>query len=93
MKRRYWTSKQKSQIVLEGLSGKIDITQLCQKYQVSQTQYYKWRDQFFEGAKQGLSDQANGSPEKAKIKELERLVGQQTVTISMLKKIQNLPDD
>ena len=33
------------------------------------------------------------SPEKAKIKELERLIGQQTVTISMLKKIQNLPDD
>ena len=38
MKRRNWTSKQKSQIVLEGLSGQIDITQLCQKYQVSQTQ-------------------------------------------------------
>ena len=46
MKKRIWSSKQKSQIVLEGLSGQIDITKLCQKYQVSQAQYYKWRDQF-----------------------------------------------
>ena len=46
MKKRLWTSKQKSQIVLEGLSGQIDITKLCQKYQIAQTQYYKWRDLF-----------------------------------------------
>ena len=46
MQKRQWTSKQKSQIVLEGLSGQIDISKLCPKYQVSQAQYYKWRDQF-----------------------------------------------
>jgi transposase-like protein len=44
MKRRIWTSKQKAQIVLEGLSGQIDVSHICPKYQVSQTQYYKWRD-------------------------------------------------
>lgn len=64
MKRRQWTSKQKTQIVLEGLSGKIDVTQLCQKYQVSQAQYYKWRDTFlsnchqsFDVKKQSLKEQ------------------------------------
>ena len=46
MKYRQWSSKQKAQIVLEGLSGQIDISKLCQKYQISQTQYYRWRDQF-----------------------------------------------
>lgn len=25
--------------------GQIDISKLCAKYQISQTQYYKWRDQ------------------------------------------------
>jgi hypothetical protein len=35
MKRRLWTSKQKSQIVLEGLSGQIDISALCQKYRTN----------------------------------------------------------
>jgi transposase-like protein len=46
MKNRKWTSKQKSQIILEGLSGQIEISKLCQKYQIAQTQYYKWRDLF-----------------------------------------------
>lgn len=44
MKKRTWTSQQKLQIVLEGLSGQIEISKLCAKYQVAQTQYYKWRD-------------------------------------------------
>lgn len=54
MKYRQWSSKQKSQIVLEGLSGQIDITALCQKYQVSQAQYYKWRDQFLQNCHQSF---------------------------------------
>jgi len=93
MSRRKWSSSQKMAIVLEGIKTSITVAELCRKHGISQTQYYKWRDQFFEGARQGLSGQANGSPEKARLKELERLIGQQTVTISMLKKIQNLPDD
>jgi len=69
MKRRIWTSKQKSQIVLEGLSGQIDVNTLCQKYQISQTQYYKWRDLFlanchqsFEVKKQTYQRAAPGIP-------------------------------
>ena len=45
MKYRKWTSQQKLKIVLEGLSGNIEISKLCSKYQISQTQYYNWRDQ------------------------------------------------
>ena len=44
MKNRKWLSQQKLQIVLEGLSGQIEISKLCSKYQIAQTQYYKWRD-------------------------------------------------
>jgi len=45
MKRRKWSSEQKLKIVLEGLSGQIEIGKLCNKYQISQTLYYRWRDQ------------------------------------------------
>ena len=45
MKKRHWTSKEKACIVLEGLSGQIEIAKLCHKYQIAQTQYYQWRDQ------------------------------------------------
>jgi len=44
MKRRKWQSQEKLRIVLEGLSGQIEISKLCSKYQISQTQYYQWRD-------------------------------------------------
>ncbi len=71
MKHRLWTSKQKSQIVLEGLSGQIDINQFCQKYQISQTQFYKWRELFltnchqsFEIKKQATTKQHLGSQVK-----------------------------
>lgn len=48
MKRRPWTSSEKLKIVLEGLSGQIEIGKLCVKYQIAQTQYYKWRDQLLQ---------------------------------------------
>lgn len=44
MKKRQWTSQQKLQIALEGLSGQIEISKLCTKYQIAQSQYYQWRD-------------------------------------------------
>ncbi len=84
MKYRQWTSKQKAQIVLEGLSGQIDISNLCQKYQVSQTQYYKWRDAFlknchqsFEVKKQSVKEQhLKGQNEK-----LKRIIGDLTIEL------------
>ena len=45
MKRRKWSSEQKLKIVLEGLSGQIEIGKLYNKYQISQALYYRWRDQ------------------------------------------------
>ena len=44
MKKRNWTSKEKLRIVLKGLSGKIEITKLCAKYRIANTQYCLWRD-------------------------------------------------
>ena len=43
MKRRRWDCKTKAKIVLEGLSGR-SVVDLCADYQISQVQYYQWRD-------------------------------------------------
>jgi transposase-like protein len=45
MNRRKWSSRDKMLIVLEGLKGKVPLGELCAKFQISQSQYYKWRDQ------------------------------------------------
>jgi len=47
MKRRKWTSQQKAKIVMEGLKGK-PVNEICTEYQISQTQYYLWRDKVLE---------------------------------------------
>lgn len=95
MGRRKWTADQKLAIVLQGIKGKITITELCREHSISQVQYYRWRDMFFEGARKQLSGKRseNGTTEKAKIKQLENIIGQQTVAIKVLKKNLNLEDD
>ena len=45
MKRRKWKPEQKALIVLEGLKGR-PIGELCAEHEISQAQYYQWRDQF-----------------------------------------------
>jgi transposase-like protein len=45
MQRRQWDAKTKARIVLQGLQGK-PVAELCNEYQISQSLYYQWRDQF-----------------------------------------------
>jgi transposase-like protein len=45
MERRKWDPKIKSMTVLQGLKGR-PISEICTEHQISQAQYYQWRDQF-----------------------------------------------
>lgn len=95
MGRRNFTAEQKMSIVLQGIRGETSVAELCRSHAISQVQYYNWRDLFFEGGKQRLNGKAqhtDSTAEKAKIKELERIIGRQTITIEILKKIQNVPE-
>jgi transposase len=40
-------------IVLQGLKGK-SVAELCTEHQISQAQYYQWRDQFLAHASQAF---------------------------------------
>jgi len=45
MPKRIWTSKQKAAIAIQGMKG-TPVSQLCVQHQISQGQYYQWREQF-----------------------------------------------
>ena len=45
MQRRKWDARTKALIVLQGLKG-TPVSTLCTEHQISQAQYYDWRDQF-----------------------------------------------
>ena len=84
MKRRQWSSEEKFQIVLEGLSKQIEISRLCAKYQVSQTQYYKWRDQFLKFGHQAFETKNISKKEQRlqdEVNKLKHIVGDLTVEL------------
>jgi len=83
MKRRQWDSKTKAKIALEGLSGK-PVSEICNQYQVSQTQYYQWRDKFLSEAHRAFEAKENGGEVtrlKAKTQRLQQIIGALTVEL------------
>jgi transposase-like protein len=81
MKRRQWDPKKKAIIVLEGLKGK-PIADLCIEHQISQAQYYQWRDQFLSNMSQVFTNE--GRREKELTKEnvkLKKIIGELTVEL------------
>jgi transposase-like protein len=84
MERRKWSSQQKLQIVLEGLSGQIEISKLCAKYQVSQTQYYQWRDYLLKYGHQAFETKNVTKKEQhqeQEIQKLRRIIGDLTIEL------------
>jgi transposase-like protein len=83
MTRRQWDSKTKAKIVLEGLSGK-PISELCSQNQISQNQYYQWRDRFLAESYRAFEGKADGAEVfrlKAKNQRLQQIVGALTVEL------------
>ena len=44
-KRRRWSAEEKLRIVLAGLSGDIEVSELCRREGINPTQYYGWKKQ------------------------------------------------
>ena len=84
MKRRNWTPQQKLEIVLEGLKESSTLAELCNRYQISQTQYYQWKDRLLgDGHKlfnRGGVDKESDRLEKEN-RQLKGIIGDLTVEL------------
>jgi len=83
MKRRQWTSAQKARIVLEGLKGR-SVAELCTEHQISQAQYYQWRDQFLANASKAFEVTKQTQREQRLFKQntqLKQLVAEQALEL------------
>lgn len=83
MKRRQWDSKTKALIVIQGLKGK-PVAELCNEHQISQAQYYQWRDQFLANAPKAFDTAQTTQKEQRQEKEinrLQRMVGELTMEL------------
>ena len=76
------------QIILDGMQGKRRISELCQHYEISQSQYYKWRDQFHKNAPLFFDSNPDKKVERlaSKVTQLTGLVGERTVELKKTEK-------
>jgi transposase-like protein len=81
MQRRKWDPKAKAVIVLQGLKGR-PISEICTEHQITQSQYYLWRDQFL--AKMHKVFTESDQKENRLIREnahLKKIIGDLTVEL------------
>ena len=91
-KRREFSAQFKLETVLEGLRGEKSVAQICRERDITDSLYYKWRDEFMEHAPNIFADKRHqGSDEGAeRFAELERLVGRLTMELEIAKKASGL---
>lgn len=90
--RKKYSSREKLSIVLEGLREDSSVVEICRRHGISNALFYKWKQQFIEGGLEVFENQGKTAKAKAyqdKIRKLERLIGQQTIELEILKKTQD----
>jgi transposase-like protein len=83
MQRRKWDADTKAKIVIQGLQGR-PVAELCNEYQISQSLYYQWRDQFLANAARAFEIQQTNRKETRLVREnarLKTLVGDLTLEL------------
>ena len=86
-KRRTFTPEFKGKVVLEALRGETSQAELCRRYNLSEDQVSKWKQQVIENVGTlftSTDTHANAAAER--IAHLEQLVGRLTVALDIPKK-------
>ena len=70
--RKQYSSKEKIQIVLDGLRGEGSIAKVCRREGISQGVYYKWSKDFMETGKKRLAGDTARAATTDEVKDLRR---------------------
>jgi transposase-like protein len=87
-KRREFSAQFKLETVLEGLRGEKSVAQICRERDITDSLYYKWRDEFMERALSIFTAKRHKGMDESseRIAELERWVGRLTMELEIAKK-------
>ena len=61
-KRRRRTAVEKLRVVLSGLDGSVEISELCRREGINPTQYYGWKKQLLTSAAKVFADGRESKP-------------------------------
>jgi transposase-like protein len=79
---RKWDPKTKAMVIMAGIRGRA-VVEICNEYQIPQSMYYRWRDQFLGNMPKVFSDEDNHR-EKELLKEnsrLKKIIGELTIEL------------
>lgn len=87
--RKKWSPEEKLAVVMDGFKGR-SVREICTEYGISDTQYYKWRDEALDMLKSGFKDK-RGKEHRSQSAEAERnrllkIIGEQQLIIDLQKK-------
>ena len=84
MKYRKWDAKTKTKVILESLERKIPLAELCNKYQINQSLYYYWLNEFQTKAHKAFeSSRKNKNEQKLKEenKKLKQIIAELSIEL------------
>lgn len=91
--RKHYSSEEKIRIILDGMRGEVNVSELCRKEGINQATYYKWLKDFMEAGKKRLNGdtlrEANTTEVnalKVQNQELKELVAELSLATRILKK-------
>lgn len=88
MKRKKFTSKFKTKVVLEALKEHSTAAELAQKHSIHPSQISTWKREFLDGAEKvfdGTGPKSKKSEAEQKEEDLLKIIGQQKVELDFLK--------
>jgi transposase-like protein len=91
-KRREFSAQFKLETIVEGLRGEKSVAQICRERDITDSLYYKWRDEFMENAPSIFTDKRHKATDDSaeRVAELERWVGRLTMELEIAKKASGL---
>ncbi len=84
--RRRLSPDQKFKIVKEQMTTKTSISDICKKYEIVPSQFYKWQEKFLIGALESFKKSDDG-PTKAELRKIEELEKKNTRMQSVITEI------
>ena len=85
-KQRNYSSEFKAKVVLEVVSGQRTVSEASRAHKVHSSVLNRWRNEFLKQAHQAFGSKGTSEDSAAKIAELERMIGQLTMELSIAKK-------
>lgn len=88
--RRHFTPEFKAKVVLEVISGVKSAAEVCREHSIKPQLLSQWKSYFSENAVRLFDGDERRSEAQTRIDELERVLGQKTLEVEILKKASSI---